>query len=142
VSLELLKKAHNWFHEENEYIYAYDLARLGQLEHWQIIKPNNGIFRGDCEDAALAKMNYMLRKGSPEKDVFIVRCATELCPRDKPFDHAILLCIDNGQWWFSDIRYVQYGAVSIRSLRSYNLYDAVSIDNLRGIGTPKLIGMI
>jgi len=142
MSLALLKEAHEWFHDEHDYIYRPD-GNIGYIDRWQILKPVNGQFKGDCEDTALTKMDYMLGKGAYPDDLYIVRCATEMCPRDKPFDHAILLFIDNnGKWYFCDQRYSQYGVISIRDLKGYNLYDAVSLDNLRGVGKPERIGMI
>lgn len=143
MSVKKLIEAHEWFYDEIGFVWKSDQERLNEIDRWQILTLVMGYFVGDCEDAALTIMNKLLSMGVDPSKLFIIRCATEVCKPSKAFDHAILVYIDdNDEWYFSDNRYIQYPACDLRSLRSYKLFDMVSIDNLRGIGKPKLISTV
>jgi predicted transglutaminase-like cysteine proteinase len=130
--------AHNWFYVERKFNYEPDPNRLGQTGKWHILQNESGPFEGDCEDCALTIMNRLIEQGVAESHLFIVRCATENCPKDVPFNHAILGYLDGEDWWFSDNRRISTPAAHQTTIKNYKLYDAVSIDNLRGIGKPEL----
>ena len=83
-------------------------------------------------------MNRLIMQGVDSHSLFIIRCATELCPEGHVFDHAILGIEIDGEWRFSDNRYPQYPGCTKRDLMSYTLYDAVSVENLRGNGSARL----
>jgi predicted transglutaminase-like cysteine proteinase len=134
MSLDLLKKAHEWLYKEMGFTWKSDISRLGKIESWEVLDPP---YVGDCEDAALTIMNRLLEQDVNSDTLSIVRCATKI--RTKYFDHAILLFIDDdGNWYFSDCLHKYIMRPS--DLGKYLMYDAVSLDNLRGVGKPKLIG--
>jgi predicted transglutaminase-like cysteine proteinase len=137
MSKQIMVAAHQWFYVERGFIYTPDI-NLGKHGTWRILQNKTGPFKGDCEDAALTIMDRMVQKGVAESDLFIVRCATENCPKEVPFNHAILGYRDGGEWWFSDNRRISTPAAHQTTIKDYKLYDAVSIDNLRGIGKPEL----
>ncbi|GEM_PF-7122029 len=138
MSKQRLISAHNWFYNERGFIWQSDFERLGKLEHWELLDDRNRVFVGDCEDACLTIMNRLLGQRVDARSLFIVRCASELCPSNQAFDHAILGLKVGDKWYFSDNRYPRYPAAHLHNLRSYKLYDAVSVDNLRGEGKPRL----
>lgn len=133
-----LVDAHNWFYRERGFAWKSDLERLGSIERWQILTNDEGPFVGDCEDAALTIMNRLVSQGVDPDTLFIVRCATEVCPKEHVFDHAILALKEGDEWFFSDNRFEAYPACTMRDLMGYKLYDCVSLDNLRGAGSPVL----
>lgn len=138
MSKEIMIEAHNWFYKERGFEWVSDKERTGKLEHWQVLTNKAGMFKGDCEDAALTVLNKMLELGVDIERVFIVRCNTENRRIGSDFNHAILGYVEEGVWYFSDNRYQDYPACNLRSLMGYGLYDCVSVDNLYGIGKPKL----
>jgi hypothetical protein len=138
MSKQKLVHAHNWFYQERGFRWESDLKRLNSLDYWQILQNEEGPFVGDCEDAALTIMNRLLLQGVDAGSLFTVRCATEACHPDHKFDHAILALKVGDDWFFSDNRFPQFPACTKRDLVRYTMYDCVSIDNLRGSGSPEL----
>lgn len=138
MSKQQLIDAHNWFYKERGFVWRSDLERLGSIEYWQVLTNEDGPFVGDCEDAALTIMNRLVAQGANPDGLFIVRCATEACPDGHAFDHAILGLKVGDEWFFSDNRFEAHPACTMRDLMGYRLYDAVSLDNLRGSGSPEL----
>lgn len=138
MSKERLIKVHNWFYKERGFKWISDKERLGKWDHWEVLQNENGVFEGDCEDAALTIMNKLIEEGVPHDRLFIVRCATEVIKEGNLIDHAILGYVEDEEWYFSDNRYQSYPACDLRSLGGYKLYDAVSVDNLMGVGKPLL----
>ena len=135
MSLDLFTKAHNWLYKDMGFIWESDISRLGKIESWVILQDQ---YVGDCEDAALTIMNRLMEQGVDADALRIIRCAVEYTPEDVPFNHAILGLKDGDKWYFSDNRYSTLPACTPSDLSSYRFYDAVSLDNLRGIGKPKL----
>ena len=130
--------AHEWFYVERKFKFISDPDRLGRIERWQILQNTEGPFEGDCEDCALTIMNRLIEQDVNKDDLFIVRCATETCPKDMTFNHVILGYKDGDDWWFSDNRRIKNPAAHKTIIKDYKFYDAISIDNLRGIARPKL----
>jgi len=135
MPLDLFIKAHNWLYKDMGFIWESDISRLGKPESWVILQDH---YVGDCEDAALTIMNRLIEQGVDADTLRIIRCAVEYTRGDVPFNHAILALIDGDKWYFSDNRYPTLPACTPADLASYRFYDAVSLDNLRGIGKPKL----
>jgi predicted transglutaminase-like cysteine proteinase len=135
MSLELFEKAHNWLYKDMSFVWKSDKSRLGKLDSWEILKAP---YVGDCEDAALTIMNRLLKQGVDAATLRIIRCAIEYTPDSVRFNHAILGIKDGDKWYFSDNRYPSLPACTPADLASYRFYDAVSLDNLRCIGKPKL----
>ncbi len=135
MPLDLFIKAHNWLYKDMGFIWESDISRLNKPESWEILQ---GPHVGDCEDAALTIMNRLMEQGVDADTLRIIRCAIEYTPEDVPFNHAILGLKDGDKWYFSDNRYPTLPACTPSDLASYRFYDAVSLDNLRGTGKPKL----
>jgi predicted transglutaminase-like cysteine proteinase len=135
MSLDLFIKAHNWLYKDMGFIWESDISRLGKLESWVILRDP---YVGDCEDAALTIMNRLLEQGVDASTLRIVRCAVERTPYHVPFNHAILSLKDGDKWYFSDNRLRNLPACTPADISLYRFYDAVSLDNLRGVGKPKL----
>lgn len=133
MSRKALIEAHDWFYNQRGFVWMSDIERLGKLEDWEILRGDEGPFYGDCEDACLTIMNRLLED---DVDSVIVRCATEVCPRNKLFDHAVLAVPVDGRWYYSDNRFPRHPGAS--RLPGYIFYDHVTIENIRGKGKPEL----
>tara|TARA_R110002153_G_scaffold191269_2_gene344237 strand:- start:7722 stop:8147 length:426 start_codon:yes stop_codon:yes gene_type:complete len=140
MSLSIFKDCHNWFYSDHSFEWTDDNENFKHFDKWIVLKPVEGIFKGDCEDAALTIINRSLALGVQKDQLYVCRVATQNCPKHHSFDHAVALFIsDDGKWWISDNRYSS-AVLNLFDIGGYTFYDAVSIDNLRGIGEPKLIG--
>jgi len=138
--IEAFRLCHEWFYEDHDFNWQSDLERVKSMDKWLILKPVDGVFTGDCEDAALTIINKCLSIGFSEEHLYVCRVATPNCPKQHQYDHAVALFIDaEGKWWISDNR-CSNAILNLFDLGDYKFYDAVSIDNLRGNGVPKLIG--
>jgi predicted transglutaminase-like cysteine proteinase len=135
MSLDLFTKAHNWLYKEMGFVWKSDIERLSKFESWEILK---GPYVGDCEDAALTTMNRLLEQGVNADILRIIRCAIEFTDKNIKFNHAILGIKDGDKWYLSDNRFISLPACTMADLASYRFYDAVSLENLRGTGKPKL----
>lgn len=159
MSLKLFKRSHEWFYDDIGFIWTSDKDKHSVNERWVIQRlPKNGNkFLCDCEDAAATIINDCItliinerqrngRKASDderkeiESRFYILRVATQQCLSAHEFDHAVALYIDDkGDWWLSDNRY-RNSVLNLFDFGAYKFHSAVSIDNMRGIGKPKLIG--
>jgi predicted transglutaminase-like cysteine proteinase len=135
MPLDLFNKAHDWLYKEMSFVWESDIDRLNKIESWEILKPP---YVGDCEDAALTIMNRLLEQGVNADSLRIIRCAIEFTDKDIKFNHAILGFKEGDKWYLSDNRFISLPACTMADLASYRFYDAVSLENLRGIGKPKL----
>jgi predicted transglutaminase-like cysteine proteinase len=135
MPLDLFNKAHDWLYKEMCFVWKSDIDRLNKLESWEILKPP---YIGDCEDAALTIMNCLLEQGVDSDSLRIIRCAIEFTDKNINFNHAVLGIKDGDKWYLSDNRFIRLPACTMADLASYRFYDAVSLENLRGIGKPKL----
>lgn len=136
MSLKQFKARHQELYKEHNIEWVSDLVRLGQLDCWRILKKPP--YQGDCEDGCLTILNWLLDDGVSEDALFILRVATEVCPPGNVFDHAVLGYLEGGQWFISDNRFENYPAMKMTDFRGYHFFDAVSVANLRGEGSPKL----
>jgi predicted transglutaminase-like cysteine proteinase len=129
------KAAHRWLYMDHGFCWRSDQERLQQLDKWQLCEYRDDIFIGDCEDACLTIMERLLETGGPT--TYILRVATEMCDSHHAFDHAILGYRTGDEWWISDNRYPRF-VLKASDLPNYKFYDAVSVENIRGRGFPKL----
>ena len=134
-----LTNAHNKLYKN--WKYMSDMDKYGRLDLYTIPAIVDGVNTGDCEDGALFVMNEMLKNdpdGLLEGKLFIARVNTSNS-KNEHIDHAILaVMVGENEWLFSDNRYKKE-LLSSFAISTYEVYDAVSVDNLRGIGSPKLI---
>ena len=131
MSVDILKKHHNWLYKEAGFEWQSDQERLGLIEAWRSLRTQTGKRRGDCEDAALTLMERCLVDGVPRERIGIARVATEVCPPHLPFDHAVVVLLDDdgNVTHVSDNRYSLSGVVSPSFMR-YKWFDLVTPDRL------------
>jgi predicted transglutaminase-like cysteine proteinase len=75
--------------------FESDIANYGVTDYWASARETIGRGRGDCEDFAIAKMEFLREAGVPARDLYLV-IARDLVRRA---DHALLIVrLDDGYW--------------------------------------------
>ncbi|ATC93516.1 hypothetical protein [Pseudoalteromonas tunicata] len=99
-NLALFENAHHAFYGCQRFEYMTDREQYRTPEHWRSLLPqfNAGqTMRGDCEDAALTVLELALLSGVDKACLAIARVATEVCPKEHDFDHAVAVLLgENG----------------------------------------------
>lgn len=136
--IALFTKVHNDFY--SCYEYMTDIRRVKKKDLWEVlVKEEDGIYRGDCEDAALTIWNECVKRGMDKHKFHIIRCATERCPSNWKFDHAVLGFSTEEGVLISDNRYQDYPASPMSDFHEYSWFDAISYTSLTEGEMPSLV---
>lgn len=114
--------------------WVSDLERFKSRDHWEEFSDavhKRQVFRGDCDDFALTILAYGIKYGGWDRGLCrVARVATELCPENSDFDHAVAvydgIVLDNRMprpvrmGYLTQYRFYDYAAIPITKWQRYD----------------------
>lgn len=139
-TIDLFKQAHKLAYEGDRFKWSPDLKRTGKPEDWKslwkdLISNDKPDLEGDCEDVALAIVDFCVMHGVDTSYVGVARIKTRGSSAEF-FDHAVAVLLDGAGnvAWVSDCNWPAKASRKIKGTP----YDYISAKALATGDRPKL----